>query len=142
MKKVLIALGVFQMFCCGAFADSATKSFRNDLAKCEKNGMASVEGKSATEEVNAALLSESNCYISVGNAVIKKFYANTRDAAQKNFIGFANASYHAAASAYIGPDECYPECGQMAEELRTNMTTRAIRQYITDMLDYIDNLAV
>ena len=141
MKKLLcflFALGCFG----GAYADMGTKQFRDAITKCDDARDAAMSGKNSTNDMNKAVLDSSNCYMKVGGAVISKYYKETAKDIGKKFIAFANAIYAASLNLYSGPDECYPECGQIAENLRINMTEAAIKKYITDMLDYIDMLDV
>jgi hypothetical protein len=78
----------------------------------------------------------------VGNSVIRKYYSDTASDTGRRFVTFANSIYAASLNAYAGPDECYPECGQLAETMRMNMTEGYIKRYITDMLDYIDTMDI
>jgi hypothetical protein len=78
----------------------------------------------------------------VGNSVIRKYYSATAEEMGKQFASFANSIYAASLWAYSGPDECYPECGQLAETMRMDMTESYIKRYVSDMLDYIDTLDI
>ncbi|MCL1902283.1 MAG: hypothetical protein FWG18_01495 [Alphaproteobacteria bacterium] len=141
MKKIiylLIAICVVN----AAHADMGTGQFRDALLKCDDARDASMSDKNSTNDMNQVILDASNCYVKVGNAVIKKFYADTAEDTGKKFAAFANAIYSASQNLYSGPDECYPECGQISTNLRINMTEAVIKRYITDMLDYIDTLDV
>ena len=125
-----------------ARADIGTKVYRDMIAECDRTRTAAMEQYSTNDDMNRIAMDASNCYIKVGNAVIKKYYVDTADDTGKKFIAFANAIYAAAGNLYSGPDECYPDCGHIAESLRIGTTETHIKQYIIEMLDYVDKLDV
>jgi hypothetical protein len=119
-----------------------TGAYRGALGDCDKAQDMRLGSAASTNDVKKAVMDASNCYVRVGNSVIKKYYADTAEETAKRFINFADAIYAASLSAYSGPDECYPECGQVAETMRMDMTESYIKRYITDMLDYIDTMDI
>jgi hypothetical protein len=125
-----------------ANAATGTDAYRRALQKCDDAQTEKLSKQTSTNDIKKTVLDASNCYVSVGNSVIKKYYSDTAEESGKKFVAFANAIYGASLSAFSGPDACYPECGQISESMRMDMTESYIKKYITDMLDYIDTLDV
>lgn len=141
MKKALISFFIIFAIT-GANADMGTAKYRDALNKCDKNQESQLNKVISTNDIKKTVMDTSNCYIKVGNSVIKKYYSDTSKETAKKFITFANSIYSASLNVFNGPDECYPECGQISETMRMNMTESYIKKYILDMLDYIDTLDV
>lgn len=141
MKKILfVLLIVFTVN--NANANMGTDAYRNAVAKCDAQQESQLKSKAATNDIKKTILDASNCYIKVGNSVIKKYYSDTFEETGKKFVNFANSIYATSMNLYSGPDECYPECGQIAETMHMNMTESYIKRYIIDMLDYVDTLDI
>lgn len=141
MRKILFLALAFCMTA-PAYADMGTKTYRDALAKCDSAQQSRLDDTSSTNNVKKIVMDASNCYVKVGNSVIRKYYSDTAEETGKRFVTFANSIYAASLNAYSGPDECYPECGQLAETMRMDMTESYIKKYITDMLDYIDTMDI
>ena len=125
-----------------SYADMGTQAFRDMLAECDGVQAAAMMEHSDANDMNKIAMDASNCYIKTGNAVIKKYYTQTAEDTGKKFTAFANAIHAAAGNIYMGPDECYPECGHIANNLRMGTTERHIKQYVIEMLDYVDSLDI
>jgi hypothetical protein len=141
MRKLLF----FVLILCAwtpAYADMGTKTYRDALAKCDKEQQSRLDDATATNDVKKIVMDTSNCYVKVGNSVIRKYYSDTAEETGKRFVTFANSIYAASLNAFSGPDECYPECGQLAQSMRMDMTESYIKRYVTDMLDYIDAMDI
>lgn len=141
MKKLLVSFFIIFAIT-NANADMGTGKYRDALKKCDKEQNSQLDTQASTNDVKKTVLNASNCYVKVGNSVIKKYYSDTMEETGKKFVSFANSIYATSTNLYNGPDECYPECGQIAETMRMNMTESYIKKYIIDMLDYIDTLDV
>lgn len=139
MKKIIaICFAVFVAM--PVFADTDTDTFRAALVACDNARTDAATNATTTDDVNRAVLDASNCYIHVGNDVIAKFYSDSEKDMRKELLDFSNALYAAAGALYSGPDLCYPDCGQIANNLQMTKTEDTIKQYVSDMLDYIDTL--
>jgi hypothetical protein len=125
-----------------ANADMGTQRYRDALRDCDKAQESELGARSSTNDIKKVVMDASNCYVKVGDSVIRKYDSDTYEETGKRFIAFANAIYAASLNAFTGPDECYPECGQLAESMRMDMTESYIKQYVTDMLDYIDTMDI
>jgi hypothetical protein len=141
MKKLLFSFTIIFAIT-NANADMGTGKYRDALKKCDKEQTQALDNQASTNDVKKTVLDTSNCYVKVGNAVIKKYYSDTIEDTGKKFISFANSIYASSLNLYSGPDECYPECGQISGTMRMNMTESYIKKYIVDMLDYIDTLDI
>lgn len=141
MKKFLFLLTII-FTTNAALADMGTGTYRNALKDCDKKQGTQLETTSSTDGIKKSVIDTSNCYVKVGKSVIKKYYSDTYEETEKKFINFSNSIYSASLNLYSGPDECYPECGQIAGTMRMNMTQTYIKKYIVDMLDYIDTLDI
>lgn len=137
MKKILF---ICSLFVASAHAAVTTDSYRGELEKCALGTDLVV--MNTTNEMTESLVGASGCYVGVGIRVIREYYADTATDTGKKFIAFANAVHAASLNIYNGPDECYPECGTIAQTMRADTTESYIRQYVLDMLDYVDTLNI
>lgn len=141
MKKILFSLLAIFIIS-NSYAKSGTDSYRNQLKECDKKQDSQLSNQASTNDVKKVVLDTSNCYVKVGTSVIKKYYSDTFDETLNKFMNFSNSIYSASFNLYSGPDECYPECGQLAYTMRMNMTETYIKKYVIDMLNYIDKLDI
>ena len=141
MRKLFLIFAI-TLVSTSAFADMGTQKYRGALTKCDADQDSRLNTTVSTNDIKRTVLDASNCYVRVGTDVIRNYYSDTYEDTARAFIAYANAIYAASLNAYSGPDECYPECGQMSEVMRMDMTESYIKRYIIDMLDYVDTLDV
>ncbi len=140
MKWIKLLIVHCSLLIAAGAAHADTDTYRAQLGRCDNGETLAV--LNTTNAVTDALMGASNCYVGVGMQVIREYYADTATDTGRKFIAFANAVHAASLNIYSGPDECYPECGTIAQTLRADTTESYIRQYVIDMLDYIDTLDI